>query len=513
MSDSGNSITSTPFAIENTAPSNSFYINSSGNVGIGTSTPAIFKLQVAGNIGPDADGIYDLGAIGTRFRYTYTTGVFSGNNSLSLNAGTSGNGNITFLTNIGQERMRIDGSTGNVGIGTSTAARKLTISDTNSQILLNDPSATADQRNWALGSLQGNLTFKTVNDAISSSNERMTITNAGNVGIGTTTPDSLLHVYTTAAGQGAHMGSAFTGNWNNIATYAQFSNYAQAGNSSNYALLQDTSGATYLNSVGILHLRNSNVESLTILSNGNVGVGTTTPGYKLTVVGDDGSGNVASFRTGSGATSCTLNSSTGLLNCSSDERLKQDITSLSSSSTLDKVLELNPVSYHWKTDTSTSTLKFGFIAQQVESIFPELVSTDKDTGYKTLSLNGMIPYIVSSIQEMSHRLAALTKWFGNNGDNLNIQGDVCVDGTCITKDRFKAMIQNAANGNVTTASSNQGGGSQGGEQQPPAVTPPPASDTPATEGDTPAPSGDVGADTPAPATDSPAPSGDDSAGQ
>jgi hypothetical protein len=50
-------------------------IDSSGNVGIGTTSPSSFKLQVAGNAGPDADNSYDLGSSSLRWKDIYMYGT------------------------------------------------------------------------------------------------------------------------------------------------------------------------------------------------------------------------------------------------------------------------------------------------------------------------------------------------------------------------------------------------------------------------------------------------------
>jgi hypothetical protein len=47
---------------------NSVIYSDGTNVGVGTATPTLFKLQTAGHVGPDATFSYDLGAIGTKWR-------------------------------------------------------------------------------------------------------------------------------------------------------------------------------------------------------------------------------------------------------------------------------------------------------------------------------------------------------------------------------------------------------------------------------------------------------------
>ena len=81
---------------------------------------------------------------------------------------------------------------------------------------------------------------------------------------------------------------------------------------------------------------------------------------------------------------------------SSDRRLKKDIKDLDSSSIL-KILELNPVEFRWK---ENDKIGLGFIAQDLEKIYPELVSID-DSREKTSSINyvGLIAPLVKTIQE------------------------------------------------------------------------------------------------------------------
>jgi hypothetical protein len=65
-----------------------------GNVGIGTTNPSSFKLQVAGNVGPNADNTYTLGAVGSDWECVYYEGGNLGTCASDRNLKT----NITDLT-------------------------------------------------------------------------------------------------------------------------------------------------------------------------------------------------------------------------------------------------------------------------------------------------------------------------------------------------------------------------------------------------------------------------------
>jgi hypothetical protein len=70
--------------------SSRLYVKNDGNVGIGTTDPASFKLQVAGDIGPNANNATDLGASGTAFRTGYFgTDVIVGGSSVCLESRTN----------------------------------------------------------------------------------------------------------------------------------------------------------------------------------------------------------------------------------------------------------------------------------------------------------------------------------------------------------------------------------------------------------------------------------------
>jgi hypothetical protein len=128
---------------------------------------------------------------------------------------------------------------------------------------------------------------------------------------------------------------------------------------------------------GIVDYSNAprNRASLAIGSNGELGVNTATPSYTLDI-----KGTLRAF---------------GITD-SSDIRLKENITELGS--TLDKVLQLEAVNYNWIDKQYGEDLQTGFIAQDVELLFPSLVSTDDD-GYKSIAYSKFSAIFAEAIKE------------------------------------------------------------------------------------------------------------------
>ena len=114
---------------------------------------------------------------------------------------------------------------------------------------------------------------------------RLFLDSAGNVGIGTTTPDDRLDV------DGRVRAGALTiGPWPaNPANYAFIgSNLQDQTQAGNYALLVGTGaevGTTCLNGSASIGLRIANAQHVTVTTQGNVGIGTTTPDDRLDVDG------------------------------------------------------------------------------------------------------------------------------------------------------------------------------------------------------------------------------------
>ena len=118
-----------------------------------------------------------------------------------------------------------------------------------------------------------------------------------------------------------------------------------------------------------------------IFDNGtNIGIGTTSPSEKLTVAG-----RVLA---------------TGFL-YSSDRRLKDDITPLAGS--LEKIMKLSGYSYTWK---STGTADIGIIAQEVETVYPDLVHTDA-SGTKSVEYANLIAPMIEAMKSQQREIEAL----------------------------------------------------------------------------------------------------------
>ncbi len=126
---------------------------------------------------------------------------------------------------------------------------------------------------------------------------------------------------------------------------------------------------------------------------GQVGIGTFSPNYTLDVNGDiNASGAVRANG----------------VELTSDARYKTHIANLSDP--LDNLLNLRGVSYEWNRaaypDKNFSEKRqFGFIAQELEKIFPELVTTNAD-GYKSVNYLGVVPLLVEAVKVQQKQLHA-----------------------------------------------------------------------------------------------------------
>jgi precorrin-6B methylase 2 len=131
-------------------------------------------------------------------------------------------------------------------------------------------------------------------------------------------------------------------------------------------------------------------------------------------VEDDGATYIATL-TSNG----TVYSNSGYLTNTnpSDQNLKQNIQSMIGGT--DYVNQLNPVSFEWKSEANGTGTKFGFIAQEVQEIIPEIVSTDS-TGTLGLDTVSMIPFLVKAIKEQQEIIDSLKSEIQNIKNQLGI---------------------------------------------------------------------------------------------
>ncbi len=148
-----------------------------------------------------------------------------------------------------------------------------------------------------------------------------------------------------------------------------------------------TTGAPAANDRGVVFLSSGQHETdanFIFTASGNLGIGTPSPDEKLVV----SNGTTTGKYTTSGWTH------------SSDVRLKHDIQPLQDS--LNKILQLQGVEYKFNADPSERK-QVGFIAQQVEPVFPEVVVTD-DHGYKSMIYSNLVAPLVESVKSLYHSL-------------------------------------------------------------------------------------------------------------
>jgi hypothetical protein len=86
--------------------------------------------------------------------------------------------------------------------------------------------------------------------------------------------------------------------------------------------------------------------------------------------------------------------------CYSDKNLKINIEDLTDS--LDKISQLNGIKFNWK---ETGSPSIGLIAQDVESVIPEIVSEIHNI--KTINYIALIPFLIESIKELKKEIQEL----------------------------------------------------------------------------------------------------------
>ena len=225
-------------------------IDTSGNVGIGTSSPG-YKLSVNGDAAV-------LGQNTLRLQNSDNTNAYA-----LQNAGATGSGNayLSFVQSGVAERMRID-SSGNVGIGTASPGERLNVNSAGAEYAIQWNSTGSN--NWVLASATNRAYI--VNKSTSA--EVLTILNGGNVGIGTASPGYTLEI--NKASGNFRVRDASAGNDVAITTIA------------GPVSLIGSTGAT------AIAFGTNATERMRIDTSGNVGIGTASPSVRLQATNTSG---------------------------------------------------------------------------------------------------------------------------------------------------------------------------------------------------------------------------------
>jgi hypothetical protein len=400
-------------------------IDSSGNVGIGTTSP-----------GTDFGKVLHISGASAA---TATTG-----GSRLFYTGTNASGNWSVYDGTAAAYRAVIDSSGNVGIGTSSPSSQsgdantlvvgsgsgnkgLTIysgTTSNGAIRFSDGTSGADTYRGQIDYDHNDNSLKFVTDT----SERMRIDSSGNVGIGTTSPNSY-------AGQ-----TALTINSSGVARVDLDVSDTIVGTltgESTYVGLFSQGAST------TLRLGTNNTERMRIDSSGNVGIGTSSPTARLSVadsktgteasphlviLGNGYTGNhwldTSAYYIGQNSNARLLriysgsNEAVGVelgvgatsFGTYSDERLKKDITDLTNG--LNKILALRPVNFKYKSDADDYRNRIGIIAQSIvgqvdEALDETKITADDETQYYNVRYQDLIPVLVKGIQEQQTQIQEL----------------------------------------------------------------------------------------------------------
>ncbi len=243
----------------------------------------------------------------------------------------------------------IDGQ-GRVGIGTSQPTQTLSLNEDSGNVLMTFKYQ--DIYKGKIGYDAGIDKFVLGH----STSDDIVIDGSGKIGVGIIAPDVDFHIKQKADSYngGLRLDNALGGNY--------------------WGLVHGGDDQFYLGF-------NSTLNVLAIKPDGNVGVGTNDAQYKLDVNGTIRGNNVSP----------------------SDERWKTNIAPLTGS--LQNVSRLRGVSYEWIDDAKGAGSRIGVIAQEVEKVYPELVSTD-NKGYKSVDYAKMVAPLIEAVKELNAALNA-----------------------------------------------------------------------------------------------------------
>ena len=216
--------------------------------------------------------------------------------------------------------------------------------------------------------------------------ERVRIDSAGNVGIGTTNPESRLHIYelgadspTTLILENGDVGINNTDDVHKIEFKSNDASTDGVGVAASIRVNAENAGNIYALAFNTQNIGDRG-ERMRIDGAGNVGIGQTNPTYKLDV-------------SGTGRFTSTVTATNFVL--SSDERLKENIQDFD----YEQYIKMNVKTYELKSEKGIK--RTGVIAQELEVDHPEFVRTDEE-GMKSVAYTDLL---MAKVAELEARLA------------------------------------------------------------------------------------------------------------
>lgn len=245
------------------------------------------------------------------------------------------------------------------------------------------------------------------------------LSNTGtNVGVGLLNPAAKLHVSATGS-EIARFQSSGGSKW--ISLYEDGTRKGILWSRSDDMVLRNDDATG-----NVVFQTNGNNDRLTINSAGNVGVGITAPLAQLHVensltrgifLEDAISGNYWNIAIGNNSDNfkfgynspstfvAEINNATGAYVQLSDKRLKKNFES--TGPVLERLMDLKPVKYHYLNNEASDSKSWGFVAQEVETVLPDFVSVDGETGYKGMMYDQIAVLAIKAIQEQQALIVQL----------------------------------------------------------------------------------------------------------
>jgi hypothetical protein len=410
-------------------------LDASGNLGVGATSPGT-NLHIGTGSSPENLGVTLSRGATTNFYLAHDgTKTFIAGIDPTLDGPKVGSLNsypLLFVTG-NSERARIT-SGGNFGIGVSAPSTRLDIGG--GQVLSFGAVEYGLTGNFGYPGISGgagNLLFANKNYGAAAVGlgfvnsgtyeASLTVRTSGNVGIGTASPNSRLEVDTNTAATSTVLALTNSANWG-WDTYLDFrkplTNGGAVGLAGRISSLYESSN-NYALAFGTTN-SGTNSERARITSTGALLVGTTDgsqnggDGNKLIAGGavwviNAGSNDGFSYYNSSAAAyrfyvsaNGTISATNTTISAISDQRLKENVQDLDAG--LDKIMALKPRKFDWKTGKGKDIKgDRGFIAQEFEQVFPDLIDEWKDPApegeepYKSVRQD-LIPVLVKAIQEL-----------------------------------------------------------------------------------------------------------------